>query len=214
MQNKVSTIGGEARSGDRKPSRGARHLLLSAAAVIFIALLGPAGYAQDDLPRQGESFTDMAGSSGGSLFSRECRPGSVLVGMKGRSGIYVDRIEPMCLKVEQGKWAGSPTSLQTVGGNGGQPFEVTCPRDYVVSGFKGRAGTYIDRLQLQCKRLDFDSTRPYLIKVKGSAIDLPAVGGTGGQSFGPLNCPDYMPGYRVKGTHGQWIHSFRLLCRY
>lgn len=42
------------------------------------------------------------------------------------------------------------TDLPSFGGNGGNPFRLLCPPDSYLSGFNGRSGDYVDRLQLVC----------------------------------------------------------------
>jgi hypothetical protein len=43
---------------------------------------------------------------------------------------------------------------QSKGGGGGSNFNLACPKGYVVTGIRGSAGMYVDRLSLICSKLE------------------------------------------------------------
>lgn len=120
--------------------------------------------ALEGLPDAAATATelDFAGGTGGSAFSRTCKAGSHLVGFRGRAGDGVDAIEPVCrdLRVTpvaeptDEKPAPPPaTSLPSIGGSGGEPFERICPAGWVLVGLSGRYGKFLTSLVPHCGRL-------------------------------------------------------------
>ena len=101
-----------------------------------------------------------------------CGPGRVLTGVRGRSGEWIDRIGPICREIAaSGRWMDPEVDAERepegVGGNGGRPFELRCPRDHAVVQLRGRekdvaglsldaaapTGHVISLLTLGCGRL-------------------------------------------------------------
>ena len=67
----------------------------------------------------------------------------------------VNQIGPRCVKIDQfGRWIGDPVNGPVTGtSTTGTAFTKTCPRDFAVSGFRGRAAQYVDQSRLQCRAL-------------------------------------------------------------
>lgn len=155
-----------------------------------------------------EYLTALAGGSGGTAYTLRCPSDRVLAGIQGRAGSLVDRIGALCAQVDPlGRWVGSPRSGGSAGGSGGTAFTLTCPRDYAVSGFQGRASSLIDQLRIRCGRL---TTGPKLASI-GSILAGQA-GGTGGNAFGSFDCADSKPGRGLSGRNGIYIDSMMLIC--
>jgi hypothetical protein len=121
--------------------------------------------------------------------TRTCPAGKFVVGLQIRSGWYVHTIEVECAKLGP---AGEHQSVENVGyigesgTSGGQAHQSRCPSGKVIVGFKGRAGLWIDRIQVGCKSWKAGSG------TEGTIQWLTAWGGTGGEPYGSLTCPAHM----------------------
>jgi hypothetical protein len=96
---------------------------------------------------------NLHGGNEGQRYETLCEPGSALIGIHGRSGIYVDTLGIRCgplrvvggvVRVEKG------VSHPAVGGQGGSPFDDECPSAQVGQRLNGRAGRYLDQIELVC----------------------------------------------------------------
>ncbi len=99
----------------------------------------------------------------------------------------------------------SPSRTMTIGGEGGTPFDLTCPGGVAV-GLRGRAGDDIDRTELICRN-------PI-----GTIVSAGAVGGMGGSDYqSTLSCRagETMVGLRV-GTYRNasfsWLDGLGVRC--
>lgn len=93
------------------------------------------------------------------------------------------------------------TDLPDMGGPGGSPYRVLCPSGTYLSGIAGRAGAFVDRLQLVCApllrfpfHLDIGTVQPQTIGLS-----------RGGHTF-QKDCPR---GYAIRGTHWFMTRSDR-----
>ena len=134
----------------------------------------------------------------------------MLIGVAGRSGNWVDQIRGICMRFDGVNriaiWRGDPTQGASFGGQGGEPFQRVCPRNQAVVGFRGRAGFYVDRLQIGCQAFT-DSGQPI-----GAVTWLTPVGGTGGAPFGPLRCAANGAVQFLSGRGGSYVDSIGLEC--
>lgn len=132
----------------------------------------------------------------------------VLVGAEIHAGAWLDRIRGLCVDVARdGSWRSALEDAEgAVGSPGGQPVQRVCPRNFAVVGMSGRAGWYVDRLRIACRRLTSQ------IAVAGDVHWLPPVGGDGGQPFGPLRCIG-RPVYELFGKGRVYVDSLRMFCR-
>lgn len=86
--------------------------------------------------------TRAHGGAGGGPNSYQLVPNEKIIGIKGRSGTYVDQISFLTAVVYGG---GDPPYLQThgpCGGGGGTPFEIWGE----IAGFYGRSGSFLDAI--------------------------------------------------------------------
>ncbi|MEM7126592.1 MAG: putative Ig domain-containing protein, partial [Chloroflexota bacterium] len=148
------------------------------------------------------------GHNGGSEFDLKCSAGEALVGITGRADASIQEVGPLCASVaNDGTWSGVPSNPATTGGTGGTPFTRTCPTDYAVTGFSGRADTKVEQLELTCQPLTTDGY------VSGPGQSVGSVGGAGGNPV-PLNSCSYdLPGSGIFGRSGADIDAFGLHCR-
>jgi hypothetical protein len=167
-----------------------------------------------------EVRTTVAGAGGGVVWTpaMSCPDGQVVIGIRGRAGVYVDRLGERCgvptviedrsvtpfryrLEILQG------ASPATRGGTGGTLFEIACPANRTVTSLEVRSGSVIDQITITCSRFDLVSrieangAVSFLISETGprTIINTPA-GGTGG---GPLSlaCPMGYAASRLTGSH-------------
>lgn len=152
-----------------------------------------------------------AGGGGGNPFNLDCGADGVLIGIVGISGSWIDRIEALCMKiVVTGRWDPPPKRIGRAGGDGGlikDRFDVRCPEHHAVSGIDGRAGSYVDRIRILCKRI-----APGGRSLTGDAIPQTPAGGDGGHPFYQLNCPADHPGRRLTGRAGSYVDQIQLHC--
>lgn len=201
----------EINSNAMKLSGPLRSYLLGGIAAVFIAM-GTTVYAQDSTGTAGgrNPFAEPPPSP----YEIACGPNEAVVGLTGESGQYVDYLKLKCVQINnQGKWVGDVRTTGFAGRDGNaNPYDVTCSRDQVVSGFKGKAGWFVDRLVLECKRLA--PIQPGQSRqTTGNPTYLPAIGGNSGDSFGPIPCPNSKPASQVFGKSGRFIDSFGLKCQ-
>lgn len=143
--------------------------------------------------------TVAAGGTGGSEFTLRCPAGLSLVGIKGKAGWLIDRVQAIC-----GTAGGGGQLTATAGGSGGSDFERRCPAGKVVVGLGGRAGWFIDSLDVQCDDPLDGQTR--------QIEELPRVGGSGGAVFGPAFCPRNRVGVGLRGRAAMFVDRLQVLC--
>ncbi len=185
------------------------------AALIFagsLVLAALSAAAQDrthnlQISRVAGASTGLRGGTGGSPYNLSCSEGQVLIGVDARAGLAVDRIEGRCVAITAGgNWTGSQFSAGATGGSGGLAVSRICPTNYVVSGFGGRQGLYLDSLTLQCRRLGSNATLTTTVP----AVTLTPIGGSGGSAFTVTSCS--RPARSISGRSGTYIDSMQLGC--
>ncbi|MEX1362213.1 MAG: DUF4215 domain-containing protein [Nannocystaceae bacterium] len=181
--------------------------------------LGPTGlqidyYSSTPLP--------LRGGGGGGAFEEECPEGEVVIGVMGRAGAYVDRVQVQCGSVElTSSETGSiqvsvePGGTMTPqGGGGGGDFSLGCEPGQVVVGFGGRSGSYLDQLSLRCAPvLVLDDPQAGAMSIGfGAAVNTESAGGGGGGSF-IAECPVGEVATIARGRAGNFLDAFGLSCR-
>jgi hypothetical protein len=129
-------------------------------------------------PVAGGDLTDTVMAGGGDPQTHtfnDCFEGEVLVGIHGRAGVLNDAAGPICARVTDVR-AGIPTVFRDAqqGGSGGAPTDRLCPLGMVVRAIKGKAGVFVDRLEVECQQLDRTESV--------AERDLEPVGGSGGSA--------------------------------
>lgn len=155
------------------------------------------------------SYSSYAGGNGGTKsFSLFCKEGRALIGIKGRSGWYVDRIEGICARFDEILAASSIHTTGAAGGTGGtSSYEFRCPSGQVVTGLFGKSAWWIDKIGIKCGRL----TSEGLIESGSVTNDFFSAGGTGGSSFN-ITCPSSKPALGLQGKSGWYVDKVRLAC--
>lgn len=154
-------------------------------------------------------YTAVVGGSGGAPFQVSCNSDETVVGIFGNSaGTYVNRVGVRCVQVDQsGRWIGNPVNRGSAGTATGTAYTKTCPPDFAVSGYRGRASQFVDQLDFQCRALTPSG------KLTGTVQYLGAVGGAGGTTQGPFSCSTNNPVYMLTGRSGSVIDAFGMQCR-
>ncbi|WP_405234373.1 golvesin C-terminal-like domain-containing protein [Lentisalinibacter salinarum] len=163
----------------------------------------------DPTPDTAVDYTPTIGGGGGSPFQLACPADETVVGIHGVYETYVNQVGPQCVKVDQlGRWIRDPADGALTGTTtSGTAFAKTCPRDYAVSGFRGRSGQYVDQLELECRALTADGT------LTGDPHYLGGDGGGGGTAQPAQSCGTGNPVFALYGRSGGWLDSFGVECR-
>ena len=82
---------------------------------------------------------DGIGGAGGAPYRLDCGESAVLVGVTGQSGLVIDRLAGLCVKVDpvSGTWIGGIYETAAAGGTGGSRFHKACPVGQVLVGLEG-----------------------------------------------------------------------------
>ncbi|BBC25418.1 hypothetical protein [Pseudanabaena sp. ABRG5-3] len=102
-----------------------------------------------------QESSNSVGGTGGNQFTRRCEAGSVITGISGRAGWFIDSLKIYCspfnrntLMAESGlrelALIGSSSGLSNFG-------RFNCPNNLPGVGFRGRASWYIDAIALTCQ---------------------------------------------------------------
>ena len=154
----------------------------------------------------GSDGGNLIGGTGGSPFDLSCASGEVLAGIYGYTDTYVNSVGARCVSVtNDGDWIGQPRDASLTGTSNGSPYASTCPSGWAVTGFTGRADTFVNQVGLQCQKLDTDST------VRGFSQPLPVAGRSTGTEHTLLNCAGSVA-TGLTGRSGGWMDSFGLQC--
>ena len=100
----------------------------------------------------GFTNSPSAGGGGGRSFNIDCGSNRALTGVRAeqRNGAQLDRIGARCRDYV----TGVVSNVGYVGANlgSGGIVNVDCPLNGVVTGFQGRSGLLIDRIQMICRK--------------------------------------------------------------
>jgi hypothetical protein len=95
------------------------------------------------------------GGGGGNSFSRRCPDGTVLTGLRGLRGLWMDAVGIICSPVMSNGQLGAPSAQGTLaGGTGGTMAERKCAGDQVVSGIYVRFDNLVSNINVECKAWD------------------------------------------------------------
>ena len=108
--------------------------------------------------RSGSTFVGLSntgsfiGGSGGQPFELICGTNKAVVGMKGRSGIYLDALSLACaaLNADGTIKSGTTTWTASHGGSGGSPFGPLLCTGGPARDLVGRGSSWVDRLEMRC----------------------------------------------------------------
>ena len=173
----------------------------------FVLFLTPALADSVNLPARGVSE--------GTQFSIGCGDGKVLIGLKGKMGMFLGQLEGLCRTVStDGQWLGSTSSTQASGGAGGiypiipQSFSISCPEDTAVEGLSGRFNQFVVRITLNCF-----SQAPIASGIGVARTVSAPIPSEDSTAWEEDRCPNGKPG---RGFHGRFttagVRSIGLVC--
>ncbi|MBN1207020.1 MAG: hypothetical protein JXB05_19200 [Myxococcaceae bacterium] len=155
-----------------------------AAVLLFLSLQGTAFASETTHTRWGTWY----GTHNGPWYSAMCAPGTVAVGLWGRSGSAIDQLNLKCAPAIAVGQLGATYYAGGGGGDGGGWFDLDCAPGYAISTIYGRYASLLDSIGIVCRSLDW-----------GYSYTGPSTGGTGGTPFW-----DYaQPGEFVTGIRGR-----------
>ncbi len=156
-------------------------------------------------------FLEDSFNLSGEHYHLGCDDGEVLVGVHGRQGSWINRIGIRCVAVDaQGRWVGDVRNGPGVGGDGDvftRDIEPTdCPRHNAVVGFRGKYGSYLDKLELECRPLA-DAEH-----ANGPTSRIGPFGGEGGTGFDTILCEGARAATGIYGRAGTYVDKLGLKC--
>jgi hypothetical protein len=170
-----------------------------------------------------DSYTSYSpDSDGGGTFFGDltCGDNAVLIGIKGGSGQWVDWVQGICSQVTwDGRWIGTETNTSRRSNDAtgtpasGTAFSLKCDRNSAVSAFSGKAGQWLNRLEVWCRELGPGGS----FKINSTDQSAGAKGGDGGSPFNTIGCDSSQPAEAVGGYSGNvlgasTVDRVRLLC--
>jgi len=149
--------------------------------------------------------SDTVGGPGGTHFEFSCGTGKVLVGVKGRAGMWLDNISFKCATVS-GATLGAVTTSGSFGGTGGtKSYDLQCPSGHVVKGLSIYRGSYVHQIGLYC-RIWQGTGWGNTGKLVGPA------GGSGG-TYDRRDCLEHsQPVVAVHGRRGWYVNAIGITC--
>jgi len=185
-----------------------KHFAKVAVAAVFIGAFVIISYGGSvDLPDRGVTE--------GSTYRVGCGDGKVMIGVRGKMGMFLGKLEALCRPIStEGAWLGSTTSSSESGGAGGiypivpQPFSITCPDGTAVEGLSGRFDGFVVRITINCF-----SQAPIASGIGVTrTISAPLHAGAS-TPWSEDRCPESKP---ARGIHGRFttagVRSIGLVC--
>lgn len=158
-----------------------------------VAVLTSTTWASPYRGGRGEDSVVAADAS----FTIECAPGSMAVGIHGRSGARIDRLGLVCQRLAPDGTLEGEDFRDAAGGEGGESFLSMCPAGRAIGGLVGQAEHQLDRIQIACDTLP-----------GGDLIYGTAIGGPSGLPFWDVAPNRYfLTKIVVRGdgfVHGMW----------
>jgi hypothetical protein len=160
----TATIGGSGGSAFRPvrcsgggPLTGLRVRTRSNSAVVAVGSECGAVYGNVSVPQRAYANPIWFGGASTSTSTDRtlrCSDGKILVGLHGRENSLVQALGTMCKTPSDVKAGSGSTSFGPTWGNGkwsvGSFFQRACPSGQAVLGIRGRTGTAVDQLSLDC----------------------------------------------------------------
>ncbi len=151
----------------------------------------------------------LIGASGGNSFSRTCPSGSVLTGIRWRTGMFVDGIGIQCSTILAGGTLGPANNVgDMAGGNGGTAGSDHCPGGVIAGQNGATAGASLGSLFFRCYQW-FPESRSYggaIMKTINVRIGL-LISASESQCHSGTQ-----PATGIYGRHGSLIDAVGLKC--
>jgi hypothetical protein len=149
------------------------------------------------------------GSGGTSSYNLDCGSSGVMVGIYGKTGLWIDQLGIICRAVKADGTLGSSFTRGPSGGSGGTSGTAQCESGKVVGHFYVHAGSYINMASVGCYPWLPNTRRPdYSKNYYGQAI-----GSTNYLlSEASTRCPVEKVGKALRGKYGIYIDSLQFVC--
>ncbi len=167
--------------------------------------------------------SQVGNESGGEPYSDPCPAGEVLIGLSGllSSSSWLGQIRGHCATltfsgVDPVTWEQGPTTDLPPRGEMGDPdspWQSMCPDHHVIVSFSGNVGAYVDALVISCAPLVVSGTFEAPELSLGTPVELPRVGGDGGEPFTPVGCPEGSLSVGLELRTGHYVDLVQLVCR-
>jgi serine protease len=150
---------------------------------------------------------DSVGGGGGAVFGpNRCAYDRIAVGLRGRAGMFIDRLQLLCSAQAPSTAIETPWVSDPVGGQGGAAATLKCPEGSVLAGVSVTAGWWLDSIAPRCV-----ATTP-----TGAWDGQPVTGarmGGGGGTPSTMTCPNNQAVSGIDGRANWYIDRLRLRCR-
>lgn len=182
-------------------------------AIAFLNLAVPAALVAALPSAASARSTPALGGGGGGEFQSGCPINSYMIGVSGRTGAWIDAIQPVCAR-----WNVRTQQLDSAGrgplagGNGGGPNTKMCAYRQAVSGWEiGQrrygGGVVVHWVRLRCKDLQPEPAGEGLIRERfGSYDDTP------NGDWADHRCPPGELATGIYGRHGAFLDRAGLFC--
>jgi hypothetical protein len=169
----------------------------AATAFVAVLLLGSPRSRAQETTRSPDS------DGGGTRFSLTCGETKVLIGVVGGAGQWVNRVRGVCMEINNaGGWIGPESLTDPTATSGGTGFFLKCPRNSAVNALSGRAGQWLDMLQVHCKPLGASGHLTGSMVLARDDTKTSVGGSAGNTGFGPNECASDRPARILKADAG------------
>ena len=167
-----------------------------------------------------------SGGMGGNPHEMRCPTGGKVVGLYGRSGIWLDQLGAVCGEPTNKPTTVNITNTDPYGGSGGAPFGNKCPSGSYLSEIYGNADDRVRRIcgkcsdgtTLQCQgdeigaAFSYPGPFDYVSVRSGDWIDQVYNSGGMGGSPHEMRCPAGGKVIGLYGRSGSWIDQLGAAC--
>ena len=176
--------------------------------VMLVAWSGPVHAQEYKGPMWG-------GSGGTSSYNLDCGSTGVMVGLYGKTGLWIDQIGITCQKINPDGTLGSEYTRGPVGGTGGIGKNARCTEGKAIRAMLSFTGSFVDKLMPTCCPWSATTRR-----VNGGTgmcfrIEIGDWGGVGVFTLvqnDTITCPPDKVGKALRGKYGSYIDSLQFVC--
>jgi hypothetical protein len=155
------------------------------------------------------------GSGGTTGYNLDCGSTGVMVGIYGKTGMWIDQIGITCQTVKADGTLGGTYTRGPVGGSGGDGAASRCDPGMVVGQMIAATGAFVDRVIIYCFSWD-PRARRYTDGKASYGGNLGTVGALGYLGSINLNsevkCPLEKVAKAIRGKYGSYIDSLQFVC--
>ncbi|SOD22142.1 hypothetical protein SAMN06297164_3366 [Nitrosomonas ureae] len=157
------------------------------------------------------------GGPGGDYLESRCKESSYLVGINLRIGDDIDQAQAVCSSISMEGKLQNPTSFgqPLLGGEGGSPQSIICPKDKAVKGLhiesEGEETVIVNSIGLYCSSPTAGETPEKPFGSLGGPY-IPKDRVESNRSWGPQICPEGTVAVGITSRSGIWLDAIGLIC--